>query len=169
MVVLDRIQNISKSTDSSSATVGLKFQVDNLSGATIYRFKPSYDRLNEGYVAGMLVTDTSLSPLKRDLLSKARKLGLDVPNEWALNLTENIIKKLKFCGINPEFVNPHGEGGVMIEFFQRNDVYLIEVYNDQEIVYLIDSNDQISTFDLDETGLNRKLNTLYTQLLGVNV
>lgn len=113
--------------------------------------------------------DSLISPLKRKILNSARSLRVELPSEWSLDLSEIVIDKLKFFGVTPKFINPLGEGGVLIEFFNDEDSYVIEIYNDKNIVYLIDSSNGMIAYDLNKEELIQKMDKLSIRLIGINV
>lgn len=68
--------------------------------------------------------------------NKAVKMGIVGPCQWSLDRGKDLIKLLDKFDIKTEFVNPSHDGGLVVEFFKRQTYYLVEIYNDEDIVFL---------------------------------
>ncbi len=66
----------------------------------------------------------------------ATEKGIERPNSFAESQAIDILNYLNNKKIAVDFVNPSNDGGLILEIYLGSDYYLIEVYNDKDIVFL---------------------------------
>lgn len=59
-----------------------------------------------------------------------------LPNSYCRTVGTAILKLCRQHGILPTLINPTGDESLLFEFFLRNNVYSIDVYNTGEIVFI---------------------------------
>lgn len=105
----------------------------------------------------VILTNNTFSDLSFQLHSKVQNalensnvMGIAKPDVWACVLASKILEYIEGRSIEVSFVNPSHEGGVVIEFYLNNTYYLIEIYNDKDLVFLIKEKDNTRAYDTSE-------------------
>jgi hypothetical protein len=99
-----------------------------------------------------------------DLNRKAENFGYPAPKPITLNRSSYFINLLKeLFSVNLEFVNPSPDGGVIIEFYESGVYFLIEFFDDGDIVLLRRDEENTKTWDF--TSSNQVLIQLKEYLL----
>lgn len=105
----------------------------------------------------MILTSTAFSDLSfkphikvQNALENANLMGIEMPGVWACVLASKILEDIEDHSIEVSFVNPSHDGGVVIEFYLNDTYYLIEVYNDKDLVFLIKEKDSTRAYDTGE-------------------
>lgn len=64
-------------------------------------------------------------------------IDFDLPNDIAIeNSYNSLLYLISSKNIKPDMINISPEGGIIFEFFNSNKYYMLEFYNDADIVYL---------------------------------
>lgn len=86
-----------------------------------------------------------------ELLKNALKIAYDLdlpdPNSECVTNSYTILSYLDSFNINVDFINPIGEGGIIIEFHKNGIYHMFEVYNDSDLVLLKRDGDKREVFD----------------------
>lgn len=86
-------------------------------------------------------------------VENAKKLGFDVPNDEVINLAYSTLENIERYYFSILFINPSSDGGIIIELNRAGIYYLIELFNDGDIVFLKRDGENREVFDLDKEGL----------------
>lgn len=114
----------------------------------------------EGY--DFLIKKLTLQKTGEMLTTRALESNFKAPNFWAVEHAQRALDLLNSKNISQEFLNPSPEGGIIIEFYNNDNYYLIEFFNDEEVVFLKrDPNKRRSTWDLTS---NNYLNTIEREI-----
>jgi hypothetical protein len=84
---------------------------------------------------------------------KAHTLGLDVPSYKVLYTASLTLEKLNELKFSVDFINPSQDGGVILELNRHGHYFLIEIFNDGDIVLLKRNGENREVFDLDRKSL----------------
>lgn len=80
---------------------------------------------------------------------------MEQPTDKVKSLASEAVKLLDNYKI--EHINPTFDGGMMIEFTKHKSCYLLEIFNDGDVVFLIRSNDQRAVWDLTHDNFLEKV------------
>lgn len=84
---------------------------------------------------------------------KAHTLELEVPSYKVLYIASLTLEKLNVLKFSVDFINPSQDGGVILELNRHGHYYLIEFFNDGDIVLLKRNGENREVFDLDRESL----------------
>lgn len=98
--------------------------------------------------------------LTDQLIARADFSGMLQPNLECIRITEAILQHLSANNIALDFINPSHEGGVIIEFTSGGSYFLIEIFNDSDIVLLKRDGDNRVAYDLEENNIISTLKEL---------
>lgn len=79
--------------------------------------------------------------------------GIEVPNDWAVDTAKSVVTHLYSKIPEIDFINPSHEGGIVIEYHIEEHYFLIEIYNDYDIVFLKRKGGTREVFDTDIDGI----------------
>ena len=88
--------------------------------------------------------------------NRAMKMNITSPEQWSLDRGNDLLRLLQRLNIKTEFVNPSHEGGLVVEFLKSDAYYLVEIFNDEDIVFLRRANERMA-WDLTEDNFIQKI------------
>ncbi len=82
-------------------------------------------------------------------VDKSNQFNIEPPSELVKKYASNFLLKLSTnYSINAHFVNPSHNGGIIIEFNKENIFSIVQIFNDEDVVVLIRSNNKRKAWDL---------------------
>ncbi|GEM_PF-3928497 len=118
----------------------------------VITFSPD-NSVGQDFKSSFGLESRQIDRLVESALRKAGEFEMEIPNQKVLNLTNSVLKKIISQGFLIDFINPSVEGGIILELDRYGIYYLIEFFNDGDIVFLKRNGDNREVFDLDEEGL----------------
>ncbi len=81
-------------------------------------------------------------------VDKSMQSYVELPSELVKEHTSKFLFRLSSYSINAHYVNPSHNGGIIIEFNKGNIFSVVEIFNDEDVVFLTRNKDKRKVWDL---------------------
>jgi hypothetical protein len=83
---------------------------------------------------------------------EASKYGIEPPNEGVKNEAFRFLARLNNYSLTADYINPSHDGGIIIEFTKDNIFCVLEIFNDNDVVFLMRENNSRKVWDLNNSN-----------------
>ena len=83
---------------------------------------------------------------------EANKYGIEPPNEAVKNEAFRFLTRLNNYSLTADYINPSHDGGIIIEFTKDNIFSVLEIFNDNDVVFLMREDNSRKVWDLNHSN-----------------
>ena len=94
-------------------------------------------------------------------------MGIEKPNANSIKTAIDIIIVFEDKGMNISNLTPSPDGGIMIEFESENAYRVIEIYNDGEIIYVKNDNEEMASKKISLENIDNLILTEFNEHINV--
>jgi hypothetical protein len=156
---IDLISVSARSTTTSNIVVPTYIQTLALTAAfgsspcafAVQGFQQSKPRVTTESIKESRLLQSQALQIKR-CETEANKYDIEPPSDAVRNQTFKFLTKLNNYSLTADFINPSHDGGIIIEFKKEDNFCVLEIFNDQEVVFLIRNNNTRKAWDLNHNN-----------------